>query len=194
MRRAGSPLVGLALALLPRLALASENEGGGSPLLWHAINLLLVLGVIAYFARTPLRTFLSERRQKIEEGIESARAELAAAEQRLAECRARVASIDRTLEEIRSAVRTQAESESARLLAEARAAAERIRRDAAAAIEQELRRARQHLHGDAADLAVRLAGDLLRGNLTDADRTRLVDDFVERVERAPASGGATAGT
>jgi F-type H+-transporting ATPase subunit b len=191
VKRIGSPLAGLAVALAPSLALASEHESE-TTLLWQWINLLLLLGVIGYFARAPLRTFLSERRQKIEEGIEGARAELAEVERRLAECRARVASIDRTFEEIRSAVRAQAESERARLLAEARAAAERIRRDAAAAVEQELRRARQQLHSDAAALAVRLAGDLLRGQLTDADRTRLVDDFVEHVERAPAPGGAAA--
>ena len=189
MRRIASALVGLAVALAPGLALASEHESGAT-LLWHGINLLIVLGVIGYFARTPLRAFLAERRQKIEEGIEAARAELADAERRLAECRERVASIDRTLEAIRSEVRGQAEREGERLLAEARASAERIGRDAAAAVEQELRRAREQLRGEAAELSVRLAGDLLRGRLTDADRTRLVDDFVERVERAPAAGRA----
>jgi hypothetical protein len=31
-------------------------------------------------------------------------------------------------------------------------------------------------------MAVRLAGDLLKSQVTDTDRSRLVDEFVERVE------------
>jgi len=188
-RRLAPALAGLLVALAPGAAFASEHASP-TTLVWHGVNLLLLLGVIGYFARAPLRTFFAERRRKIEAGIEGARAELAAAERRLAECRDRMGSLDRELEEIRRSVRAQAESERERLLAEARAAAERIERDASAAIDQEARRARERLRGEAAELAVRLAGDLLRGQLTETDRTRLVDEFVERVERAP---GAAAG-
>ena len=189
MRPLAAAPAGLAVALTPALARAAEH-GDASTLVWQGLNLLLLLAVIAYFARAPLRTFLSERRQKIEEGIDAASAELAQAERRLAECRERLASLDRALDEIRNAVRAQAEGERERLLAEARTAAERIRRDATAAVEQELRRARERLHGEAAALAVQLAGDLLRTRLTDADRARLVDEFVDGVERPPAPDGA----
>jgi hypothetical protein len=34
-------------------------------------------------------------------------------------------------------------------------------------------------------MAVRLAGDLLKRQVTDSDRARLVDEFVERVESSP---------
>jgi hypothetical protein len=34
-------------------------------------------------------------------------------------------------------------------------------------------------------MAVRLAADLLKRQVTDADRARLVDEFVERVESSP---------
>ena len=182
-------VLALTLVLAPGAARAAEAEGS-TELFWHGLNLLLVLGAIVYFGRAPLRSFLAERRQKIEEGIEAARGELAAAEQRLAECNERMASLDRELDEIRRNVRELAERERDRLLAEASAAAERIRRDAAAAVDQELRRAHQQLRDEAAALAVRLAGDLLHGQLTDADRARLADDFVEKVERVSAPDGA----
>ena len=176
----------LALALAPGTARATEGEGGGMTLFWQGVNLLLVLGVIVYYGRAPLRSFFADRRQRIEESIDAARAELAAAEHRLAECNERMASLDRELAEIRRSVRERAESERDRLLAEAGAAAERIRREAAAAVDQELRRAHQQLRDEAAALAVRLAGDLLHEQVTDADRARLADDFVAHVERAAA--------
>jgi F-type H+-transporting ATPase subunit b len=177
-------IVTLLVALAPGVALAEEHESG-SMLFWHGANLLALLAVIGYFARNPVRAFLAERRGKIEQGIDGARAELAAAESRLAECRARIASLDRELEGIRGAVRAQAEAERDRLLAEARAAAERIGRDARAAVEQEARAAREQLRAEAAELSVRLAGELLGRQVTNADRARLVDEFVQRIEAEP---------
>ena len=186
MSRARSVATALFVLLAPALALASEEGGGhGGHLLWHLANLALVIGLIVYFARTPIRTFMAERRGNIEAGIEDARRELAEAEQRLADCNQRMASLDREIEGIRDTVRAQAENERERLLADARAVAERIRRDALLAVDQEARSARQTLRNEAAEMAVRLAGDLLKRQVTDADRSRLVDEFVERVESSP---------
>jgi F-type H+-transporting ATPase subunit b len=184
--RVRSVAAALFVSLAPALAFASEEGGAASSnLFWHLANLALVLAVIIYFARTPIRTFMAERRQNIETGIESARRDLAEAEQRLAECNQRIASLDREVEGIVAAVRAQAETERERLLADARSAAERIRRDAQLAVAQEARNARQSLRNEAAEMAVRLAGDLLKRQVTDGDRSRLVDEFVERVETSP---------
>lgn len=183
-RRTSALFLAALIALAPGVALAEEHESA-STLVWHCVNLLALLAVIGYFARNPVRAFLAERRGKIEEGIEGARAELAAAERRLAECRERIASLDGELEGIRGAVRAQAEAERDRLLAEARAAAERIGRDAQAAVEQEARAARGRLRAEAAELSVRLAGELLSRQVTNDDRSRLVDEFVQRIEAEP---------
>jgi F-type H+-transporting ATPase subunit b len=174
--------------LLPAIAFAEEHAGGGHEgnLLWHAINLALVVGVIVYFARSPIQAFMADRRSSIESNLAAAKRELDAAEARLAECNARVNSLDREIAELRASVQAQAESERDRLLADARAAAERIRRDAALAVEQEGRRARDELRDEAAEIAVRLAGDLLKRSVGDADRARLVDEFVASVESSPA--------
>jgi F-type H+-transporting ATPase subunit b len=186
MRFARLAVPALVVLLAPAIALASEEGGGhGGHLWWHLANLALVIGLIVYFARTPIRTFMAERRQNIEAGIESARRELAEAERLLAECNERIASLDREVEGIRNTVRAQAENERERLLADARSVAERIRRDAQLAVEQEARGARASLRNEAAEMAVRLAGDLLKRQVTDSDRSRLVDEFVERVESSP---------
>jgi len=177
-----------AALLLPAVGFAAE-EGGGheSNFMWHAINLLLIVGVIVYFARSPIQTYMAERRTSIESNLDSARRELENAEAKLAECKARVDSLDREMAEIRDAVRAQAEGERDRLLADARAAADRIRRDAQLAVEQEGLRARESLREEAADLAVRLAGDLLKRQVGDADRSRLVDEFVASIESSRES-------
>jgi F-type H+-transporting ATPase subunit b len=173
-------------ALAPAAAFAAaggdEHGSGLTTFVWHSVNLLLLIGVLVYFARGPIASFLNDRRAKIEDGIHSAGRELAEAERKLAACEQRIASLDEEIDGIRSAVQRQAESERDRLLAEAHGTAERIRRDAVAAVEQEVRHARAQLRAETVDLAVQLAGELLRSQVGDADRTRLVDDFVQRIE------------
>ena len=39
-------------------------------------------------------------------------------------------------------------------------------------------------------IAVELASGMLRDNVNDADRDRLLDEFIERIERTPAAGSA----
>jgi F-type H+-transporting ATPase subunit b len=186
----------LLVALAPAAARAAGGDdghgGGGMAQLWHALNLLVLVGALVYFARGPIAGYLNSRRSQIEAGIQSAGRELADAEERLAACEQRAAALDAELDEIRLVVRQQAEADRDRLLAEATATAARIRRDAVAAAEQEVRRARQELRTETVNLAVQLAGELLRGQVDDADRARLVDDFVQRIEQ-PAAGRGAAG-
>ncbi len=184
----------LAVALLaPGVALAEEggHEGGGlGTLLAHAFNFLLLLGVLIYALRKPLSQFFANRRRAIQEDLRRAGALLADAQARLAEWEGRIARLDAEVAAIQSASRERAEAERGRIVEEARLAAERIRRDAQAAIEQEARRAREALRGEAAELAVELATKLVREQVTEADRTRLLEEFVGRVQQGAAGAPA----
>jgi F-type H+-transporting ATPase subunit b len=170
--------------LAPLVARAAEEGHAVDPMthVWQALNLLILIGAIVYFGRGPIRAFMADRRQNIEQGIASAQSELAVAERRLAECNQRVDALGTEIEEIKRSVRAQAENERDRLIADARNAADRIRRDAQLAVEQEGRRAREDLRAEAAEMAVRLAGTLLERQVGDADRSRLVDEFVASIE------------
>ena len=82
--------------------------------------------------------------------------------------------------------RERAEQVKAQIREDARASAERIKRDAASGVDREIERAKQALREEAADLSVELAGKLLQEQVTDGDRDRLVDEFVSDIE---AGGG-----
>jgi F-type H+-transporting ATPase subunit b len=97
------------------------------------------------------------------------------------------------LAEIRETSRQRAAAEREHILADAAAGAERIRREALETVDQELRRAREQLRREAADLAVELASEALRRQVTSADQDRLLDEFVAAIERAPASGNGRPG-
>ena len=96
--------------------------------------------------------------------------------------------LESELEEIRATSRQRAEAERERIIQDARATAERIRHDATAAVELELRRAREILREEATQLAIELAGERLSQEVTEADRDRLIDEFIGLIASTPDSG------
>lgn len=176
----------LVLAAAPAWASGGE-EGGGESLLWPAVNFALLIGALIYFARKPVQAFFASRRGAIHDELERSAELQRQAEERHARWQRKLVDLERELDEIRRLGRERAEAEREQILADARAGAERIERTARSAIDQELRRAREQLREEASQLAVELASGLLRERVTDADRDRLLDEFIARVEQAPAA-------
>jgi F-type H+-transporting ATPase subunit b len=172
----------LLVAALPAVAADDGHGGGGREFFFQTLNLAILLGVVVYFARKPLMSFFADRRAQIKGDVDQAAGLLHDAETRYAEWQRRLIDLDSESETIRSDGRRRAEEEAQGILAEAQAAAERIHRGAEAAVEQELRRAQARLRDEAASLATELAERILKEQLGGADKERLMDEFITRVE------------
>ena len=168
--------------LLPAAAHAAVGEAGPGRFAWEILNLLLLLAVLFFVARKPVVAYFGERRRAVAKDMASAERLLGDAEARLAEWSARADRLAEEVVQIKSSARRAAEQERETILAEARATAERLRRSAGADVERELLLAKAELRREAAELAVEIAGSVLREKLADADRARLFDEFVSRVE------------
>jgi len=178
----------LVLALYALPARASDAPASDlQTFVWPALNLLILIAVLVYFARKPLRAYFDERRGEIQRDLQAAADQLAAAESAHANWQRRMIGLEAELAEIRETSRQRAEAERERILEDARATAERIRRDATAAVELELRRAREVLREEAAQLAVELASERLSREVTESDRDRLVDEFIDLIAATPAA-------
>lgn len=185
--RAGIAL--LLLLLAPAAPALAADEGGGlTEFFLTALNLLILIGVLVFFARRPIRSFFADRYAHIRDDLQAATRSLEEAEARHEEWSRRLEGLDQELESIRATARERAEAERQRVIAEAGVAAERIRRDARAAVEQELRRAREQLRQEAAELAIQLAGEALSDKVSQQDRDRLIDEFIETIERGEDAG------
>lgn len=182
----------LVLAATPAWASGGE-EGGHESLLWPAVNFALLIGALIYFARKPVQAYFADRRRAIGDELERSAELQRQAEERHARWQRKLVDLERELEEIRRLGRERAEAEREQILADARAGAERIARTARSAIDMELRRARESLREEASQLAVELASGLLRDQVTDADRDRLLDEFIARVEQTPDAARRTGG-
>ena len=188
-----STLVGLAVMFFAGSAFAAGGGEDHDPVMeavWQGINLLLVFGILIYFGRGPIGEFFASRRSDIQNDLSEAAELLSQAEQRNADLQRRLVDLSSEVEGIREATTRRAEEEAERILADARASAERIRKDAQAAVDQELRRAQAELRDEAATIALEIAAQKLTDNVGDADRERLMDEFITRVEPTAAGQGA----
>lgn len=181
--RAVLPALALVLAS-PALAAGGEGESGTSTseLVWQALNLALLLGIIVFAARKPVQAFFAERRERISQSLDDSAELLREAEGHYAEWQRKLVELDTELERIRAMARQRANEERDRILSDARSGAERIRSEASAAIQQEVRRAETELRHEASALAVELATRLLEQQVGEADRGRLVDEFIAEIE------------
>ena len=189
MRSLRPGLLGCVAVAAALLATTAHAAGGGSEdasseAFWQGVNLAILIGVLVWAGRGPVMAFFGERRSQIQTDLEESARLLSEAEARNSELQRRIVDLGSEVEEIRETTRRRAEEESERILAEARKAAERIRSDASAAIDQELRRAQNELRDEAAALALDAAAEILREQIADADRDRLMDEFITRVEPA----------
>ena len=155
----------------------------GAILEW--LNLLLLVAALVYFGRKPIMSFLSERRSGIERDLQGADQLLRDAESRLAEWGDRAARLETEIADIKRVAREAAEQQAARILADARAVAERIARDAGRSSS-----ARRSVPASGSarrprSLAVRSAERVLTEQIQPADGDRLFDEFVTHIEQAP---------
>jgi F-type H+-transporting ATPase subunit b len=178
----------VALAVDPAFAseAAAEHAHAGPDwgyFIYHAIGLAVLIGVLVYFTREPLRQFLVERSDGIRRQIESAEAALESARAEAAELRTRLQRISDENAELVRAAAELADEERALALERARQSVERIREESRRAADQEIARARRELQEEAAQLATTLAGEILRQGVTPEDDRRMLGEFVEQIGR-----------
>jgi F-type H+-transporting ATPase subunit b len=185
VRRIGAAAL-LLLFALPAQAESPEGEEFQT-LLYTIGNFLILLGVVVYFARKPTQAFFAARRNEIKTDLEGAADQFSESEATYAKWQRRLVDLEEELDEIRATSRQRAEAERERILSDAQSNAERIRRNATTAVKLELRRAREELRKEATQLAIELAAERLNREVNEADRDRLLDEFIDRVAEMPSA-------
>lgn len=178
-------LVTAGLFLLPALALASE-EAGGNPwydLVMKFVNFGILAGILFYFLRKPVSQALSDRSADIRRELEEARQAKEDAEARYQEYKEKVANLEQEILRIRADFKEEGEKQRQRVLDEATAAVESIRKQAEATGDNEVKRAQQQLRDEVAELAVELAEKLIAKAYTPEDQKKALAQTIDRVER-----------
>ena len=82
----------------------------------HAVNLIILLGVLVYFLKTPVKNFLVERRGTISHEIDTAQKIIGEAKSKYDEYARKLQAIESEINNLKDTLRKQGESERAELL------------------------------------------------------------------------------
>lgn len=194
MRNKLLPALVTALVLLPWHSLYGAPAGSAEPGwgwmegLGRFFNLLVLFGLIYYFAREPVKQFFRDRRLGIQAEIQEARRISQEAESKLAEIEQKMSTLDRELASLREEAEGEAALERRRILEEAERDAEKILAAGRREVDGLTRLARKQLKEYAAQLAVELAAGQIRKEMSEQDETRVVERFFVALSGASKKG------
>ena len=109
------------------------------------------------------------------------------AEARYGELQGRLDNFADEIDLILTRVREDAETERARIIAQAERSAAQMEAAAERAVEEELRRVRSELRAEAIDLALEMAEAAIGGAVADEDHQRLTKNYLSRMQETPRS-------
>ena len=160
---------------------------GESPLsfLWKWLNFVVLFGGLGWYLRKPLGDFLNTRAKGIEEGLANAQEAKRTALLKLTEIQARLAQLDREIQQVKELAAHEADQERARILESARQEAQKILELASREIEGLKKSARLELKAYVAELAVKLAEERLRTSIGQEEDSRIIEKVIKSLDSLP---------
>ena len=175
-----------------REAVRLDAESGGGlqiNLFWvivSSLNFLFFLAIIWTFAFKPVSRMLTDRQERIAQGLDDAEAARRERESSAAERADALGQARREAKEILDRAQKVAQETREADIAATREELERMRVRATGEIEAEKQRALAEMRSEVADLALAAAGRVVGETMSDERQRRLVDEFL----RGSATGSA----
>jgi F-type H+-transporting ATPase subunit b len=146
------------------------------------VNFAILAGVLYYLLRSPIAGYLAGRGEQIRSDLVNAARMKQEAAQQIEEIERRMQALPGELEALRAQGAQEIAAEETRIRAAAAAERERLLEQARREIALQVKIAERDLVSHAADLAVGVAADRIRQTITDEDRRRLVDRYVQQLK------------
>ncbi len=160
----------------------AEGKKEGRELLYKFINVSLLVGALAYLLRKPLADFFAQRSAAIRKGLEEGRKALEASQAQLKTVEEKLQHLEEEIASFKASAEREMEAEHQRWKLAASEEAEKVLQAARARTEVAVRAAKLELKSYAAEQAVQLAEEIIRRQLDEAGRKKLVSDFLAEVE------------
>jgi F-type H+-transporting ATPase subunit b len=147
-----------------------------------SINFAILFGGIFFFLRKPFLALLDKRTRTIERTLAEAVEAREAAERQLEEARCKAAALGAEMARLKGEAEADGRREKERIHKMAEKEAERLRTLARQEIEAHLKAGIRELKAVTADLAAGLAETRLKGRLTEADQSALIDKSIDQLK------------
>ena len=163
--------------------LAAEEGASSSPLdfVWKVVNLLILIGIIYWFARKPVSSALRN-------SVENARNQLAESRRmeeksmaQMKQMREKLTGLEKETKAIVEKAKQEASDEKERIIEEGKKEIERMREQARFSIEQEYRKAEYQLRQWLAAESVKLAEEKLKKEMSETRQKDLVKEYLDQL-------------
>ena len=155
--------------------------------IWTLLIFVLVLAVLGKFAWKPMLDSLHKREKYIRESLEHAKHDRETAEQRLAEYEQKIRDAQEQASAIVEEGRRDADAVKKRIQDESRKNADEILERAKREIDIARDSVLKDLYDQSAELAMNMAGAVLKRQLTPEDHTQLVQEALGELQKQPGS-------
>jgi F-type H+-transporting ATPase subunit b len=191
MRRSSMKRLLVLVILTAATLAAADTESTSEPSpIWRWANFIILAAGVGYFLAKNLPGHFSSNKKEIQKGISEAQQMKQDAERHSAEMDARLNALGADIENFRTQSTAEMQQEGERIGRETAAQIKKIEQQAAVEIESVGKTARRQLKEYAAELALGLAEERLRGRMDNATESALVDDFVRDLERQASQTGS----
>ena len=148
----------------------------------YALNLVLLLGLLAYLLRKPLGEFLRNRKERLRSEVDRAEKAAGKARAALEEYSAKLDAISSEIGSLTESIRKRGETERAELVSQAKKSGEAIRKEVEDTIRLETARAVSEIQSEVVGSAVALAEKMIKEKVDRDFTSDSVGDFVKTVE------------
>ena len=192
MKKLLSFFVFTGLCLLTVTAFANEGEHHPVTFWTYAfpfINFSILLGVLFYFLKTPIKAMFAGRSSTIAQGVAEAQKHHENAVKKFDEIQARLKNADAETKELLQSIKNSANAEKDNIILSANQFAAQLKIETQNLITQEVRKAQLVLRAETVNLAAELAHHDVTKNLTSEVQSRLQNDFVSQLKNLKTEGG-----
>ncbi len=149
--------------------------------LWRVLNIAVLMWIVIKFAGKPVREFFANRSEILRKGVQEAQEAKAEAERIFTEYQAKLDGLEGELKAMETKASLEAEREQERMRQETESLVAKLKQQARQMADQEVATAQRSLRNEAAKLAVEVAERLVKENVSDSDRQRMVENYLEKV-------------
>jgi len=150
-------------------------------LLWRALNFFLFAAIIYKLTAKPVRNALNQKEEQIKTTLEDLEKEKRLTRQKFLEYEAKLAQLDKEKEKIIKEFIVAGEAEKKRIIEEANKMAEQIKEGAKRAAVQEAKMAKEELRAEIAEMATKMAEDIIKENFKTEDQKKIVEEYLAKM-------------
>jgi len=159
----------------------AEAKGGVATDTQRVLNFVVLAGGLYFLLRKPASKALKARIEEIEKQLKDLEARKQAAEKELAAYNEKIARLDQEAGQIAAEYERQGKEARARIIEEAKVAAQKLEEQAKRNIEFEMKSARERLQAEVIEKALQKAESRLKERMTAEDQDRLIDEYLAKV-------------